>query len=111
MGSNSARELPALIPNATLVQTTSTKQAIELLKSGELDGFSSNKAILYEMAESTPGSRVLPVVIGYESLALGTPLNRNGTTEQLNLFIDEVTILGKLKMIIERSGIQGLAAK
>jgi len=111
MGSNSARELPGLIPNATLVQTTSTKQAIELLKSGELDGFSSNKAILYEMAGSTPGSRVLPVVIGYESLALGTPLNRNGTTEQLNLFIDEVTVLGKLKMIIERSGIQGLAAK
>ena len=111
MGSNSARELPGLIPNATLVQTTSTKQAIELLKSGELDGFSSNKAILYEMAGSTPGSRVLPVVIGYESLALGTPLNRNGTTEQLNLFVDEITVLGKLKMIIERSGIQGLAAK
>ena len=105
MGSNSARELPGLIPNATLVQTTSTKQAIELLKSGELDGFSSNKAILYEMAGSTPGSRVLPVVIGYENLALGTPLNRNGTTEQLNLFVDEITASGKLKTIIERSGI------
>jgi hypothetical protein len=37
--------------------------------------------------------------------------NRNGTTEQLNLFVDEVTVLGKLKMIIERSGIQGLATK
>ena len=111
MGSNSARELPGLIPNVTLVQTTSTRQAIELLKSGELDGFSSNKAILYEMAASTPGSRVLPTVIGYESLALGTPLNRNGTTEQLNMFVNEMMTSGKLNVIIERSGIQGLATK
>ena len=111
VGSNSQRELPRLIPNATLLQTTSTKQAIELLKSGELDGFSSNKAILYEMAASTPGSRVLPVVIGYENLALGTPLNRANTAEQLNLFIDEMIASGKLQAIIGRSGIQGLATK
>ena len=111
VGSNSQRELPELIPYATLVQTTSTKQAIELLKSGELDGFSTNKAILYELAASIPGSRVLPAVIGYENLALGTPLNRHGTIEQLNLFIDEMTASGKLKAIIERSGIQGLATK
>lgn len=111
VGSNSQRELPELIPNATLVQTTSTKQAIEFLKSGELDGFSTNKAILYEMASSVPGSRVLPAVIGYENLALGTPLNRANTTEQLNVFVDEMIASGKLKAIIERSGIQGLAAK
>lgn len=111
IGSNSQRELPELIPHATLVQTTSTKQAIELLKSGELDGFSTNKAILFEMAESLPGSRVLPVVIGYENLALGAPLNRINATEQLNAFIDEMIASGKLRCVIERSGIQGLATK
>jgi polar amino acid transport system substrate-binding protein len=109
VGSSSQRELPELIPNAALVQTTSTKQAIEMLKTGELDGFSSNKAILFEMAASLSGSRVLPAVIGYEGLALGTPLNRQNSAEQLNAFVDEVNGNGKLKVIIQRSGIQGVA--
>ena len=109
VGSNSQRELPELVPHATLVQTNSTKQAIEMLKTGELDGFSSNKAILYEMSASLPGSRVLPVVIGYEGLALGTPLSRQNSAVELNAFVDEVNSNGRLKAIIQRSGIQGLA--
>ena len=109
VGSNSQSELPKLIPNATLVATQSTKSAIALLKSGELDGFSTNKAILYEMAASIPKSRVLPVVIGYEYLALGTPKDRANSESVLNEFIDQMQVTGQLKAIIQRSGIQGLA--
>ena len=109
VGSNSQAELPTLIPNATLVQTSSTKQAITMLKTGEIDGFSTNKAILFEMASSVPGSRVLPDVIGYENLALGTPIARQGSTTYLNEFVDQMIASGKLKIFIQRSGIQGLA--
>jgi len=109
VGSNSQSELPSLIPNASLVPTQSTKHAIALLKSGELDGFSTNKAILYEMAASIPKSRVLPVVIGYEYLALGTPQARSISDSLLNDFVDRMESTGKLKEIIQRSGIQGLA--
>ena len=109
VGSNSQAELPSLIPNASLVQTSSTTQAIEWLKSGKIDGFSTNKAILFEMASSVPGSRVLPDVIGYENLALGTPLARQETTQYLNHFIDQMISIGRLNLFIQQSGIQGLA--
>ena len=109
VGSNSQAELPMLIPKANLVQTSSTKQAIAMLKIGEIDGFSTNKAILFEMASSVPGSRVLPDVIGYENLALGTPINRQGSAQFLNHFVDHMIATGKLNEYIQRSGIQGLA--
>jgi polar amino acid transport system substrate-binding protein len=109
VGSNSQAELPSLIPKAILVQTNSTKQAIEWLKSGKLDGFSTNKAILFEMAASVPGSRVLPDVIGYENLALGTPIGRQDSAQYLNAFIDQMFLTKKLNLFIQRSGIQGLA--
>jgi polar amino acid transport system substrate-binding protein len=109
VGSNSQSELPKIIPNATLVPTQSTKSAIALLKSGELDGFSTNKAILYEMAASIPKARVLPAVIGYEYLALGTPRSRAIPESILDNFVDRMQSTGKLQEIIQRSGIQGLA--
>lgn len=109
VGSNSQSELPKIIPKATLVATQSTKSAIALLKSGELDGFSTNKAILYEMSGSISQSRVLPAVIGYEYLALGTSKSRLIPEALLDNFVDRMEATGKLKEIIQRSGIQGLA--
>lgn len=109
VGSSSQAELPLLIPHATLVQVNSTKQAAEWLQSGVLDGFSTNKAILFEIAASVPGSRVLPDIIGYENLALGTQISRNNASLYLNDFIDKMISSGELKAIIQRSGIQGLA--
>jgi polar amino acid transport system substrate-binding protein len=109
VGSNSQTELPTLIPNASLVATSSTKQAIALLESGQLDGFSTNKAILYEMASAIPGAKVLPSVIGYEYLALGVPRERHINDQILNEFIDQMRASGGLQAIITRSGIQGLS--
>jgi polar amino acid transport system substrate-binding protein len=100
VGSNSQTELPTLIPNASLVATSSTKQAIALLESGQLDGFSTNKAILYEMASAIPGAKVLPSVIGYEYLALGVPRERHINDQILNEFIDQMRASGRLQAII-----------
>ena len=109
VGSNSQAELPTIIPKAVLVETSSTKQAVAMLQSGEIDGFSTNKAILYEIASSVPGSKVLPDVIGYENLALGTPIEREDSARYLNDFVDQIHSTGKLNLFIQRSGIQGLA--
>ena len=109
VGSNSQAELPGILPNAILIPTNSTKQAIEWLNSGKLDAFSTNKAILFEMEASLPGSKVLPEVIGYEYLALGTPMERADPKKYLDQFVDQMISSGKLKAVIERSGIRGLA--
>ncbi len=108
VGSNSQKELPELISQATLVETKSTKEAIELLKAGALDGFSTNKAILFEMSESIDGSKVLPEVIGYENIALGVPLGQGARVSQLNQFVDQMIRSGKLTEIIQRSGTRGI---
>jgi len=107
VGSNSQKELPELIPNATLVATKSTKEAIELLKTGALDGFSTNKAILYELSDNVSGSKVLPESIGYENIALGVPLEQASKVSQLNEFIDQIIQSGKLAEIIGHSGTRG----
>jgi polar amino acid transport system substrate-binding protein len=109
VGSNSQSELPSLIPNASLVPTQSTKHAIALLKSGELDGFPPIKPFFMKWLLPFLKSRVLPAVIGYEYLALGTPQARAIPDSLLNDFVDRMESTGKLKEIIQRSGIQGLA--
>jgi polar amino acid transport system substrate-binding protein len=108
VGSNSQKELPELIPNATLVATKSTKEAIELLKAGELDGFSTNKAILYELSDNISDSKVLPEIIGYENIALGVPMEQSSKVGQLNEFLDQIIQSGKLAEIIQRSGTRGI---
>jgi hypothetical protein len=61
------------------------------------------------MAVSIPRARVLPAVIGYEYLALGTPRSRAIPESILDNFVDRMQSTGKLQEIIQRSGIQGLA--
>ena len=73
-GSSSQNEITKLIKYAQIVTTTSTTSA--MLKAGQIDVFFSNKAILYEMSDSVPGSRVLGDVIGYESMSIGVPKER-----------------------------------
>jgi polar amino acid transport system substrate-binding protein len=75
-GSSSQKELTKVIKYAQIVTTTSTTSAIAMLKAGRIDVFFSNKAILYEMSDSVPGSRVLGDVIGYESMSIGVPKER-----------------------------------
>ena len=108
VGSSSQKELPELIPKATLVETRSTKEAIELLKTGALDGFSTNKAILFELAGNVDGSRVLPEAIGYENISLGVPLDQGARVSQLNEFVEQIMRSGKLIEIIQRSGTRGI---
>jgi polar amino acid transport system substrate-binding protein len=47
-----------------------------MLKSGELQGFASNKAILYELGDQVPGSRVLDGRWSFENIAIAIPKGR-----------------------------------
>jgi polar amino acid transport system substrate-binding protein len=80
-----------------------------MLKAGRIDAFSSNKAILFEMSDSIPGSRVLADVIGYESMAIGVPKDRAAAIPKVNLWIDSVNTSGKLAEIVAHSGLRGVA--
>jgi polar amino acid transport system substrate-binding protein len=47
-----------------------------MLSQGRLNAFATNKAILFEMSDSLPGSRVLDGRWGVEHLAIAIPKNR-----------------------------------
>lgn len=109
MGSSSEKELREILKNAQLVITTSTSSAIEMLKKGELDAFSTNKAILFEMSDHVLGSRVLEGVIGFESMGLGVPITRSEVVPYLNQFIQQEKRNGRFEEIVKNSGLRGVA--
>jgi polar amino acid transport system substrate-binding protein len=111
VGSSSEREVAELLSKAKLVNMSSTKETIEQLIAGKIDAFSSNKGILFELSDQVPGSKVMPEVIGYESMALGVPIDRPNVKVELNQFIQSLQSSGQLAVIINRSGLRGVASK
>jgi polar amino acid transport system substrate-binding protein len=90
---------------------SSTKETVEQLASGKIDAFSSNKGILFELSDQVAGSRVMPEVIGYESMALGVPIDRPNVKPYLDQFVQSLSASGELASIISRSGLRGVASK
>lgn len=111
VGSSSEREVAELLNKATLVKMSSTKETIEQLTSGKIDAFSSNKGILFELSDQVPGSKVMPEVIGYESMALGVPIARPNVKPELDQYIQSLQASGQLAVIISKSGLRGVAIK
>lgn len=111
VGSSSEREVAELLSKAKLVNMSSTKETVEQLISGKIDAFSSNKGILFELSDQIPGSKVMPEVIGYESMALGVPIDRPSVKPQLDQFIQSLRASGQLNVIIARSGLRGVVDK
>ena len=75
-GSTSQSVLPGRLHDAAIVPMPTLKTAIEMLASGKLDAYATNKAVLFEMSDSLPGSRVLEGRWGVEELAIGIPKGR-----------------------------------
>lgn len=111
VGSSSEREVSELLSKATLVKMNSTKETVEQLSSGKIDAFSSNKGILFELSDQVPGSSVMSDVIGYESMALGVPIDRPNVKQFLDDFIQSLKNNGQLNSIISRSGLRGVSTK
>jgi hypothetical protein len=53
----------------------------------------------------------MPEVIGYESMALGVPIDRPNVKPELDQFIQSLQTSGQLAAIIGRSGLRGVASK
>ena len=109
VGSSSEIEMLEQLKKATLVKTTSAQEAIDLLKNGGLDVFTTNKAILYDMSDSVPGSQVLADVLGYEYVSLGVHLGQASLIDSVNQFVNTVQGNGQLDAMIKRSGLRGTA--
>jgi polar amino acid transport system substrate-binding protein len=107
-GSTSEATLPGLLKYASIVVTPNLKVAQDKLSSGEIDAFATNKAILFELADKIPGSRVLPGAWGFERISLGIPKGREQAIPVLAKFSQHMLDSGLVKQAAERSGLRGL---
>jgi polar amino acid transport system substrate-binding protein len=106
-GSTSEATLSRAFRSATVVRTPSLKAAVNMLASGRLEVFATNKATLFEMAEELPASRVLDGGWGMESFAIGIPKGREAALPLVSSFVAEAKANGMVARAIERAGMRG----
>jgi polar amino acid transport system substrate-binding protein len=106
-GGTSERVLSEKFKNAKILPAESVAAAVNALRNGELDVYATNKAILFEMAQSLPGARVLDDNWGQEHMAIAVPKGREAGQELLNGFVRDVQSSGLLEQVEASAGLKG----
>lgn len=105
-GSSSERVLGSRLKNSKLGSFPTLNAAREALQAGEIDGFATNKEILFELGAMVAGPRVLEGNWGAKHLALALPKGRDNGKSYLQSFIEEVRGNGELDVAIRRAGLR-----
>ena len=107
-GSTSQAVLPTILKNATLVPTKSLKETEQMLISGEIDAFATNKGILFELADKIPHTVVLDGAWGLERIAIGIPKGRSSGLPVIAQFSKEILAQGLVAGAVKRAGMRGV---
>jgi polar amino acid transport system substrate-binding protein len=106
-GSSSHAALPRMFHHATVVPAPSLQVAGQMLAARELDAFATNKGILFELADTLPGARVLPGRWGLEHLAIAIPKGREAGMAWLREFAEWARADGAVRRAADRAGLRG----
>jgi polar amino acid transport system substrate-binding protein len=108
-GSSSQAALGQQLKSAQVLPVASLDVAQQMLRSGQLDAFATNKGILFELREKLPGFKVSDDRWGLENLAIAVPKGREAGHAFLDAFAEQVARSGQLAAMAERAGLRGLA--
>lgn len=108
-GSSSSANMPKLLRAATVVTAASLAQAQTMLREQRLDAFATNKGVLYELADTLPGSRILAGRWGLEQLAIAVPKGRQAAAPWLQQFAQVLQSSGQLQAMVVHAGLRGSA--
>jgi polar amino acid transport system substrate-binding protein len=108
-GSSSQGKLSTEFKNAVLVTAPTVKDAIDALAKGGTDAYATNKAILSEMSDALPRSRILDGNWGLEHMAIGIPKGRERGMAYLQSFAANAKSEGLVRRAAQRAGLRGLA--
>lgn len=108
-GSSSQGVLTREFKHAQVVTAPTLKAAGEMLLEKKIDAFATNKAILFQLSDSLPGSRVLEGRWGAEHLAIGIPKGRDKGMAYLSRFAEDAKAEGLVARAAERAGLRGMA--
>ena len=106
-GSSSQGTLSKQFKSATIIPAPALKAAREMLSQGKLDTFATNKAVLFELADELPGSRLLDGRWGLENMAIAVPKGRERGMLALREFAEQAKSSGLLQSIVGRTGLRG----
>jgi polar amino acid transport system substrate-binding protein len=106
-GSSSEATLTRDFKKAEVVRATNFDAGMEMMTSGKLDAYATNKASLFEMAEKLPGSKVLEGRWGVEHFAVAIPKGREQGMAFVRQFTLEVKSEGLVSAAIARAGLRG----
>jgi polar amino acid transport system substrate-binding protein len=109
-GSSTGAELKPLYPRAKLVPVDTLAKAVEMLRTGKIDAFATNNAILYELSDKLPKSRVLPDHWGMEHFAIGVPKGREVGDQWIAEFVKDVVAKGEVEAAVQRANVRGVIA-
>jgi polar amino acid transport system substrate-binding protein len=106
-GGSSHSTLLREFKHASVVPAPTLKAANTMLEDGKIDAYATNKAILFEMSDQSPGSRVLDGRWGIEVFAVAIPKGRGPALASVRMFADAVKSEGLVKRAAERAGLRG----
>jgi polar amino acid transport system substrate-binding protein len=106
-GSTSESVLSREAKHLTLLRAPTLKEAADMLSGGRIDAFATNKAILSELSDHLPGSRILEGRFGLETMALGIPKGREAGMPYLRRFAEEAMADGSVQRAVARAGVRG----
>jgi polar amino acid transport system substrate-binding protein len=94
------------LKNAEVVRLATINEAPAMLAAGNIDVFATNKATLFELAEKTPGGRILDGRWGVERHAIAIPKGRDQGMVFVRKFTEDVKARGLVDAAIARSGLR-----
>ena len=106
-GSSSDATLSRDFKHAQIVRAATFDVAIEMMSTGAINAYATNKATLFEMAEKLPGSKVLEGRWGVERHAIAIPKGREQAMAFIRQFTNEVKSEGVVGAAIARAGLRG----
>ena len=106
-GGSSHATLSRELKQATVVPSASLAIAVEMLRDGRVDAYATNKAILFEMSDQSPGSRVLDGRWGIEVFAIGIPKGRDLVMPVVRGFAEDARTEGLVQRAADRAGLRG----
>lgn len=109
-GSSSQAVLSYSLRSASLVTASSIEAATELVASGKVDAYATNKSILYQMAGRLPGARVLPGAIGLEHMAVAIPKGRGAALSYVKAWAAEPPTRRLVVRAAKRAGLRGMVS-
>lgn len=109
-GSTTQGELAKILKNPQFIPMGSLADGSRALTESRLDAYASNKAILHQMSDGLPGSRVLSGSWGEETFAFGIPKGRDAARPYLEAFAKKARDTGAVRRAAERAGVRGLAS-